>query len=57
MSRPFVQGRDLVAAGVRPGPWLGEALAAAHALRLDGLPKEAQLRAALAHIEANQKGE
>lgn len=47
MAQPYVLGRDLVAAGVRPGPVMGEALKRAHALRLAGASKDAQLRAAL----------
>ena len=47
MARPCVMGRDLVAAGVAPGPLLGGALARAHALRLDGASREEQLSGAL----------
>ena len=44
MARPYVQGRDLLAVGMEPGPALGEVLAYAHKLRLAGLSKEDQLR-------------
>ena len=47
MSRPYLMGRDLVAAGLEPGPLFTEALAYAHKLRLAGRPKEEQLRHAL----------
>ena len=50
MSRPYVQGRDLVEVGLTPGPRFGEALDCAHRLRLAGAPKDEQLRAALALI-------
>lgn len=50
MAGDYVMGRDLMAAGVRPGPRVGAALAVAHALRLAGKNKEAQLEAALAYI-------
>ena len=48
MSQPFLMGRDLLEAGVKPGPGMGEALAHAHRLRLEGAPKAAQLTGALA---------
>ena len=47
MSQPYVMGRDLVEAGLIPGPRFAEALAYAHKLRLAGLSKEEQLRQAL----------
>ena len=50
MARPFLQGRDLIAAGVEPGPRFHEALAYAHKLRLAGLDREEQLRQALGYI-------
>ena len=34
MNRPYVMGRDLIAAGMQPGPLISEALAYAHKLRL-----------------------
>ncbi len=51
MDRPFLTGRDLVEAGVRPGPRMGEALAHAHALRLAGQDRARQLKAALEWLE------
>ena len=48
MGRPYLMGRDLLDAGMEPGPLFAEALAAAHKLRLAGRPKEEQLKQALA---------
>ena len=48
MSRPHLMGRDLIEAGIEPGPLFTEALACAHKLHLAGRPKEEQLKAALA---------
>ena len=57
MSRPYVMGRDLIAAGVAPGPVFTEALAYAHKLRLAGVPKEEQLSQTLGWIrKQNQDG-
>lgn len=50
MSRQFVQGRDLIEAGIRPGPDFSEALAYAHKMRLAGVPKEEALAQTLAMI-------
>ena len=50
MARPFLQGRDLIAAGVEPGPRFHEALEYAHKLRLAGLGREEQLRQTLGYI-------
>ncbi len=47
MNRPYVMGRDLIAAGMQPGPLISEALAYAHKLRLAGVSKEEQLRQTL----------
>ena len=51
MAQPFLMGRDLLAAGMEPGPAMGVALAYAHRLRLAGVPKDRQLALALAHSE------
>lgn len=57
MSRPFVQGADLVAAGFRPGKDFGEALAYAHKLRLAEVPKEEALRQTAGFLRrARQQG-
>ena len=50
MSHPYVQGRDLVAAGIAPGPLFKEALDYGHRLRLAGVPKEQALPQVLALI-------
>lgn len=48
MSRPFVQGKDLIEAGLTPEKSFSELLAYAHKLRLAGLNKEAALKQTLA---------
>ena len=47
MARPCVMGRDLIEAGMTPGPTFRAALDYAHKLRLAGLGKEDQLRQTL----------
>jgi alcohol dehydrogenase class IV len=49
MARPYVQGSDLIAAGVEPGPLMGEVLEYGHKLRLAGMSKENQLRQCLGY--------
>ncbi len=44
MARPQVGGRDLVAAGLKPGKTFGTLLARAHRLHLSGMAKEEVLR-------------
>ena len=57
MSRPYVMGRDLIAAGMQPSPLISEALAYAHKLRLAGVAKEEQLRQTLGYMrKTGQKG-
>ena len=48
MSRPYVMGRDLIAAGVLPSARFSDYLAYAHKLRLAGVEKEDALRQTLA---------
>ena len=48
MDQPFVQGADLIAAGLVPGPDFSEILAHAHKLRLAGVEKESALKQTLA---------
>ena len=48
MARPFVQGADLIAAGLKPGPEFRESLDYAHKLRLAGVGKEEALKQTLA---------
>ena len=50
MAEPYLTGRDLIEAGLKPGPVFTEALAYAHKLRLAGCPKEEQLRQTLGYI-------
>ena len=47
MNRPYVMGRDLLEAGMTPGPLFSQALAYAHELRLAGRSGEEQLRLTL----------
>lgn len=49
MALPFVQGRDLVENGLKPGPAFHEALEFAHKLRLAGVPKKEALAQTLAY--------
>ena len=48
MSRPYIMGRDLAAAGIPPSPRFGEYMAYAHKLRLAGVEKDPALRQVLA---------
>ena len=50
MSLPYVQGRDLIRAGVRPGLDFTATLAYAHKLRLAGVPKDHALAQSLAYL-------
>ena len=47
MAAPCVMGRDLIEAGMKPGPELGRALEHVHKLRLAGVGKDEQLKQAL----------
>lgn len=49
MARPYVMGRDLVAAGLKPGVEFTQILEHAHKLRLAGVPKESALKQTLAY--------
>ena len=55
MARPYVQGRDLLAAGMEPGPQMGEVLRHAHKLRLVGMEKDEQLRQCLGFWRGMQR--
>ena len=48
MAQPHVTGRDLIDAGLQPGPDFSEFLTLAHKLRLAGIPKDAALKQVLA---------
>lgn len=50
MALPQVMGKDLLAAGVTPGPEFSEALAYSHKLHLAGIPKEDALHQTLSYI-------
>lgn len=52
MSRPYVQGRDLVQAGIIPGPVFKDALHYAHKMRLAGVLKEEALAQTLGYIRS-----
>ena len=51
MSQPFVTGGDILNLGASPGPLVGEILKHIHAMRLEGVPKDSQLVAAMKYIE------
>ncbi len=55
ISRPYVTGADLVAAGVTPGMDFSEALEFAHKTRLAGVPKEESLRQTLGFIRSMRR--
>ena len=57
MSRPHIMGKDLLAAGLVPGPHFSKLLAHAHKLRLAGIPKEEALKQTLAYARELQKSE
>ena len=59
MSRPFVMGRDLVTAGLKPCDDFSEILAYAHKLRLAGIEKENALKQVIAYAKKlrKEKGE
>ena len=50
MAQPAVRGEDLIAAGMKPGRRMGEALAYAHKLHLNGMNKEDALVQTLAYM-------
>lgn len=49
MTRPYVMGRDLIEAGLKPGVEFTEILEYAHKLRLAGVPKDSALKQTLAY--------
>ena len=52
MSRPYVMGKDLIEAGLKPCPEFTEYLQFAHKLRLAGVEKEEALKQTLGHARA-----
>lgn len=55
LSRPFVQGADLVEAGFAPGKDFGPALEYAHKLRLSGVEKKEALAQTIRFLEQGRK--
>lgn len=51
MSRPYVMGRDLVEAGMKPGKNFSDILEYAHKLRLAGVERESALKQTLAYAK------
>ncbi len=49
MAQPYVQGSDLIEAGLKPGPDFSDILSYAHKLRLAGVEKESALKQTLAY--------
>ena len=49
MKKPYVMGRDLAEAGLKPSPLFSELLNYAHKLRLAGVEKEEALKQTLAY--------
>ena len=55
MAQEHVMGRDLIDAGLTPGPDFSDFLALAHKLRLAGIPKEEALRQVLAEARKRRR--
>lgn len=55
MREPYVMGRDLLGAGLTPGPHFSQLLEHAHKLRLAGVKKEEALKQTLAYAKELQK--
>ena len=55
MARPYVMGKDLIAAGLQPSADFSEILSYAHKLRLAGIEKENALRQSLAYARKMRK--
>lgn len=55
MARPYVMGRDLIEAGLKPGIRFSEYLAYAHKLRLAGVDKESALKQTLSYARKEEK--
>ena len=49
MAQPYVMGKDLIEAGLKPGAEFSQILAYAHKLRLAGIPKDTALKQTLAY--------
>ena len=57
MENPPIMGRDLIEAGMTPGPVFTEALAYAHKLHLAGISKETALRQTLGMYHKSERTE
>ena len=55
MAQPYVMGKDLIEAGLKPGSEFSEILQYAHKLRLAGVPKESALKQTLAYARKLRK--
>lgn len=55
MAQPYVMGRDLIEAGLKPGPDFSEFLNLAHKLRLAGVPKDEALKQVLAEARKSRR--
>ncbi len=55
MSRPYVMGQDLIAAGLEPGKDFSDYLAYAHKLRLSGAEKSSALKQTLSYARGRKK--
>ena len=55
MKKPYVMGRDLMEAGLRPHTFFKELLDYAHKLRLAGVEKESALKQTLAYARKSKK--
>ena len=51
MAAPYVAGRDLIAAGLKPGEDFSEILAYAHKLRLAGIQKDSALKQTITYAQ------
>ena len=55
MAKPYVQGRDLIEAGVAPSEKFSEYLEYAHKLRLAGVGKDESLKQTLAYVRKRKQ--
>lgn len=55
MAQPEVKGEDLIAAGMKPGKQMGQAIAYAHKLHLSGVAKDTALVQTLAWMREQDK--
>ncbi|MBR4077000.1 MAG: HD domain-containing protein [Oscillospiraceae bacterium] len=55
LARPYVMGKDLIAAGLTPGKDFSDILAYAHKLRLAGVPKDSALKQTLSYARKIRK--